>query len=336
MAKKRKQDAAEPPPPADALPQRFDVWQADARPMDTTVRTAAGDVQPWLVVVVSRTEGDALAFELTEAAPDADGVWAVLEQAMRTPQAGDPHRPTEVQLPAADWAAGVRDRLAGLGVAVTEADTLEEIDELCKALFSGLQGMLSAPDDSPGLLDMEGMTPALVAGMYDAAAAFHQQAPWKKVGERPIRIETAAYEGGPWFAVLLGQGGMTAGLALYDDLDTILRIQESDAGDEESASETAALAITYSAKDEVPPADLAAVAEHGWKVAGEDAYPWVYRMDPGLELRPPEPWELGLMEACLRAIPAFVKKKTRRVAPLELTVPAAGGEVALTLAWAEE
>src|SRR4051794_13172957 len=119
MAKKRGKPETPPVLEAlEALPARFDVWQVDARPMAQAVRTDHGEVRPWLVGVVSRTDGDALAFELAEGDPDAAGVWAVLEQAMRAPQAGDPRRPTEVQLPAAAWAAGVRDRLGPLGVEV--------------------------------------------------------------------------------------------------------------------------------------------------------------------------------------------------------------------------
>ena len=42
----------------------------------------------------------------------------------------------------------------------------------------------------PGLLDMPGVTPAQVAGFYEAAAFFFQKAPWKKVGyEAAIRVE---------------------------------------------------------------------------------------------------------------------------------------------------
>jgi hypothetical protein len=67
-----------------------------------------------------------------------------------------------------------------------------------------------------------------------------------------------------------------------------------------------------------------------------EAYPSVYRMEPGLSMRPPLAWELELLEGCLRAVPEFVRKKTRRRAPLEIAVPVAAGELALVLSWADE
>ena len=44
--------------------------------------------------------------------------------------------------------------------------------------------------------------------------------------------------------------------------------------------------------------------------------------------------KLEVLEACLRAIPEFVRTKTRRLAPLTITVPVASGELPLVLSWA--
>ena len=53
-------------------------------------------------------------------------------------------------------------------------------------------------------------------------------------------------------------------------------------------------------------------------------------------MRPPLAWELQLLEGCLRGIPEFVRKKTRRLGLLALAVPTAAGELALELSWADE
>jgi hypothetical protein len=183
---------------------------------------------------------------------------------------------------------------------------------------------------------MPGITPEAVGSFFDAAALFYERAPWRKVGERPIRLVCDKFSGGPWFAVLMGQAGMTAGLALYDSLETLHRIQEGDLSDEENARLTAAVAVVFGDREDLPAGDLEAAIEQGWRVAGPRAYPSVYRMEPGLAMRSPLAWELELLEGCLRAVPEFVRKKTRRREPFSITVPVASGELSLVLSWAEE
>jgi hypothetical protein len=58
----------------------------------------------------------------------------------------------------------------------------------------------------------------------------------------------------------------------------------------------------------------------------------IIRLNPGMAMRPPLAWELELAEGCLRAIPSFLKRKSRE--PARMVVPAAGGELELELDWA--
>jgi hypothetical protein len=316
----------------EALPQTFDVWQLGARQLNTTVRAGDRSVRPWMTGVFSSTEDAILAFEMTQEPPTPAEAWQVLLRAIEQPEAGDPHRPTEVQLDAAlGWAEALRSSLDALGVGCLELPQLDGLDPL----LDELSGQLASPG-STALLDMPGVTPDAVGGLFDAAATFYRLAPWKRTGERPIRIECARFDSGPWYAVVMGQGGMTSGLVLYDDLDTLLRIQQGGLSEEENARQTAALAVVFGGQEDLAPEDVAAAERHGWPVAGPDAYPSVYRMEPGLSLRPPLAWEVGLLEGSLRAVPEFARKKTRRVAPLALTVPTAGGELPLVLSWAAD
>jgi hypothetical protein len=317
------------------LPQRFDVWQVDARQLQASVREGERTVRPWMTAVVSSSEGFVLAFEVTGDAPSAAEVWQVLLRAMLTPAAGEAHLPTEIQLRHEEWAEVLRPLLESVNVNCTLSEALDQTDDVFEELGGRLEGAGSA-GPMPSLLDMPGVTMEAVGSFFDAAALFHQQRPWRRVGERPIRVECSQFESGPWYAVLMGQAGMTAGLVLYDSLETLRRIQEGDLAEEESARMTAALAVVFGAREDLAPADVAAAAEHGWRVDSPDAYPVVYRMEPGLSMRPPLSWELELLEGCLRALPAFVRKKTRRLEPLQIAVPTAGGELPLVLSWVDE
>jgi hypothetical protein len=312
------------------LPQTFDVWQLGTRQLAARVRTGDQAVRPWMTGVFSHTNDLILAFELTTERPSAEQAWQVLLKAMRQPEAGEAHRPTEVQLTEEPpWCEVLRPPLESLNVSCVTVAAIDGLD----ALLDELSGHL-ASQGPPSLLEMPGVTPEAVAAFFDAAALFYRQAPWKRTGERPIRIECARFESSPWYAVVMGQAGMTRGLVLYDDLATLLRIQEGDLSEEENARQTAALAVVFGDKDELPPEDVAEAERNRWPVAGPEAYPSIYRMEPGLSMRPPLAWELDLMEGCLRAVPEFARKKTRRLAPFTVTVPTAGGELPLVLTWA--
>jgi hypothetical protein len=314
------------------LPQRPEVWQVDARQVGATALANAQAARPWLIVVVSSTEEQILAFDLSRQAPTGEQVWHTLARAMAEPADGTPRRPAHVQVPPAAWTAGLLPAVEGVGVEWTQVGPLEGVDGFFEELAEQLQGQRQ-----PGLLDMPGVSPDAVGRFFEAAALYYRQAPWRKVGERTVKVECPRLESGPWYAILMGQGGVAAGLVLYDSLATLDRLQQGDLSDEESARLTSALAVVFGEEAELAEADSEAARRYGWQVAGPDAYPSVYRKEPGLSTRPPLAWELGLLEGCLRAAPEFVKaRKPRGVTPLRVTVPVATGELPLTLSWVRD
>jgi hypothetical protein len=187
------------------------------------------------------------------------------------------------------------------------------------------------------LLDVPGITPEQVGSFYEAAASFFRQAPWKKVGyESAIEVRCNKFQSGPWYAVLMGQSGLTIGLALYENLQT-LRQMWAGGGDEEHARQTVATTVTFGEEWDIPVADLDAAKRFGWPVARSDAYPEVFHKERGLSMRPPLAWELELMEGCLRAIPEFVSRHGQEARTTEeITVPVASGSLTLVLSWIAE
>ncbi|MCI0455669.1 MAG: hypothetical protein L0Z62_01650 [Gemmataceae bacterium] len=124
----------------EGLPQWFDVWQTDARQPAATLPAGAETVRPWAVAVVSRTDGHLLAFELFHEAPTAVQAWQTVCKAMLGPEAGEPHRPTEVQLRREDWAGALGPDLDALNIGCVTAEALNEIDKA----FEELGGQLVA------------------------------------------------------------------------------------------------------------------------------------------------------------------------------------------------
>jgi hypothetical protein len=135
----------------------------------------------------------------------------------------------------------------------------------------------------------------------------------------------------------MGQSGLTFGLALYDDLAVLKKLWSSDLSDEESARETVALTVTYDDQAGIADADLDAIEQYDWEVAGPEAYPSIFRKERGMSMRPPLGWELELMEACLRALPDFITQHpVDDLSEHRVTVPVASGDLHLVLSWEDD
>jgi hypothetical protein len=315
------------------LPQEFDVWQADFRVLPNWVRAAGVSVRPWALLVTSRSNDLVLAHQISEERPSAALVWDALVQAMQKPGAGAPHRPTELQIRHDPIWDSLRAHIEEIGLQLTPC---EELDQLGHAFQSMIEHVCGTPQ--PGLLDMPGMKPDQVGKFYEAAAQFFRLAPWKKVGyEAAIKIECDHYQSGPWYAVLMGQSGLTSGLALYENLRYLQRMWSEEVGDEESARETIATSVTFGEEWDCAIADLEACQKYGWQVARPDAYPAVIHKERGLSVRPPLVWELELVEGCLRAIPEFIsRRKQDDPTREEMTIPVTSGRLKLVLSWVVE
>jgi hypothetical protein len=309
------------------------VWQADFRPMPNWIRIGGKPVRPWVILVMSRSNDLILAHEMSEETPSAALLWDALVLAMQHPASGTPHRPTELQVwPDERWEA-LRPHLDEVDVVLAEAGEPDPMEAVFQEMYAQVCGK-----PKPGLLDMPGVTPAQAGSFYEAAASFFRQAPWKKVSyEAAMRVECAKYQSGPWYAVPMGQSGLTLGLALYEDLKALQQLWAGDQTDEDNARQTVATTVTFGEEWEIPVADLEAAKKHGWQVARSDAFPTVFHKERGLSMRPPLAWELELAEGCLRAVPDFVNRHpSSDAAREEITVPVISGPLKLVLSWEVE
>ena len=311
----------------------FDVWQVDFRQFARRIEIGGERVRPWMMLVASRTNQMILAHDLAEGMPGAGELWNLLVAAIRKPFAGAPHRPTAIEVrPHPQWQP-LEGELEQLGVELVTVPELEHTDMLFDDLVQHLTG-----SEPPGLLDMPGVTAPQVQRLFEAAANFYKQAPWRKLGfESVVRVECDRYESGPWFAVVMGQSGLTLGLALYEDLKLLKRMWAGKLSDEEGARMTVALTVTFEDESSLVDVDLEAIETHGWPIAAPEAYPSVFRKERGLTMRPPLSWEIDLLDACLRALPGFIARR-RPDDPTRELVPVIGtpGPIELGLSWVPE
>lgn len=314
------------------LPLRVDgSWQAETRRLPVWMNVGGELRRPWIVLIVSKTDDLILGQEVIEGPPSAELLWDKIAEAMSAPAMGEPHRPATVEIRAsAAWDA-LAPHFEELEIHQEVSDRLDLVDDILEKLVEHVCGR--AP--GPGLLEMPGVNAAQVASFFQAAAVFYRAAPWQRVGgAETLKIACERFESGPWYAVVIGQMGMTLGVALYEDLGALERMRDGDASDEQNARETVALSVTYGDQTEIPVTDLDAAERLGWEVAGPEAYPAPIRKERGLVMRPPLSWELTLLEACLRAIPQFVLGHDRaNTDPEVVEVPTGTGPLSLSLSW---
>jgi hypothetical protein len=331
MAKnKRQQPKADQHRLVESIPQRFDVWQADFRQTPKWVNVADRTVRPWIVLVTSRTDELVLAHVISEEPPTSKGVWDVLAEGMLRPPAGKRHRPSALEVrPNPIWGE-LDHQFDALGITIVKRQLLDHWDSIFKGMTTHLCGNIPL-----GILEMPGMQPAHVASFYRTAAKFYRRAPWRKVGDATaIKVECSRFQNGPWYAVVMGEAGVTFGLTLYEDLTVLKKMWAGKFTDEESARVTVALTVTFDDETGVPVADLDASQQFGWEVAGPTAYPWIFRKERGLNVRPPLVWELELLQGCLHAVLSFVARHScDDSSPVNMTVPIASGDLHLRLSW---
>lgn len=313
------------------LAQEEEVWQADARILPVWITSGERPHRPWVVVVASLTDGTILGQEVCETPPSPDVLWDVLAKVMHSPAAGEARRPEAIEVGRDERWTSLAADLDDVDVRIESPEQLDLIDDLIRSLVEHVTGRPPVP----GLLEMPGVKPEMVARFFEAAADYYRRAPWQRVGgAETVKIACDKFESGPWHAVIIGQMGMTLGIALYDDLAALLRIRDGNASDEQNARETVALSVTYGEQTEIAVADLESADEYAWEVAAPDAYPCAVRKERGLVMRPPLAWELHLLEATLRAVPEFVTKQDRDAkAPFVYESITGGGLLRLELSW---
>jgi hypothetical protein len=314
----------------DTLPQQAHGWHVALRQAPGWIDIGGRPVRPWIVLVINRSNQLVIGLQLLEQAPSAELLWDSLAAAMQRPVAGKKHRPSELYVEADERWESLRPHLEEIGIRLVTDDGFEELQDLIDTL-----GKQIGIEKMPRLLDSPGVTPAEVGSFFEAAAFFFREAPWRKVGfEQPIRIDSNKFQDAVWYGVLMGQSGLTSGLAIYEVPPDLRRAVESEGDLKKAAERTVCIAVMFGEEWTLPVNDLDAAKKYGWPVARPDAYPRVFHKDSEMDMRPPLPWELELMEGCLRAVPRFVALRRQDDPAREtITVPVAAGELTLTLSW---
>jgi tetratricopeptide (TPR) repeat protein len=313
------------------LPLADEVWQAGFCELPTWLESGTESVMPWAVLILSVEHDQILVATVLADEPMTDSLWALLAETMKKPASGKSRRPTRIcTAPDPRWEL-LQPHLAEIGITLQTADRLELLEEAFESLREHL-----TREKPAGLLEVPGVTPEIAASFHQTAARFYRQTPWRFLGDdNAIKIECDRYQSGPWYAVLMGQSGITLGVALYEDLRLLRKLWANELSEREHVRRTIVLAVTFGPRWETNPKDVLAARQLQWEIAGPEAYPTAYRKEPGMSLRTPLSWELELLEAAMFALPAFLAERTRDdPTPYRTTIAVTTGDSDLVLSWA--
>jgi tetratricopeptide (TPR) repeat protein len=291
-------------PSPNSLPQDAqELWLADIRELAAWIERDGKLFRPWLSVVLDVTNHKILMQYVTANDQEHEKqLWHTLRAAMARPLWGDPRRPGGIKFGGAELAEYFNTRLAEFGVSAESSDDLAPIDHMVDELTKGMNGAeLVGP-----LVDVEGVTNDHLRAFYAAALSFRKSKPWRRVPINGLfKVDRVDPEGPSWFGVVMGQSGMTYGLALYENLDELLRLMSGALIDDEEATRVPAISLTFGESHEMSVRDLQAIEKHGFPVEGTEGHPSVTRINRGGSLRAPLVGELELLTACLDTLSEF-------------------------------
>jgi hypothetical protein len=315
------------------VPLSGEVWQADFRqPPPSPGATDAP--RPWIFLIGSEATSLIRGADVMGDIPTTEVLWDRIAVAIQEPMAGTPGRPSLLRVGFLPQWETLRPHLIEIGIDLETEAELGLMDMVFEDMFRTITGPAVDTTATP-ILKVKGMTVEKAASFFEASALFYKEKPWKRLDEEAaIEIVCPELTGGPWYAVIMGVMGVTSGLALYTDLDWLERVWTEELSPEEQTEGTEAIAVTYGPSDTILPEDLAAMKEHGWKPGGRDGYPEIYRKERGRNMRTPSAPDFAVLDACLRALPTFVKRREPSDdTPEQVAVDSPSGRLMVTLRW---
>jgi len=247
------------------------VWEADIVPLavaldddpaarpDAELVAAAGFVLHSAIASRPSAEPGDVAGRLVDAvgrAAESVGTW-----------------PATLRVRHAEVAAALAPLLAQHQVAV-ERDAFDHLDVLAHSLITDLTG------EPPGRFGARpetwagwGLSGRVVAGLFEAAAAFWRARPWVWLANAQA-LDVALPDGRRWTTSVLGNAGQEFGLVLYSafaDFEALMDAPGFSTAFAQPAGRV--LSVVYARRHELSRRTQREVVTSGWQVAAVDAYP---------------------------------------------------------------
>ncbi len=289
------------------LPQRQESWYLAVRKLRVWITPPdEAPSRPYGVFAVSLDQGYIQGFEIVPLHPSTDQIIEALSKFMSNQSQGvpnKPHRPMEIHFEDDTLRKTLSPLLEEIGVLAVFEPYEELADEIVWEMGAEMMGGSAS---IPGLLSVEGVTPELVGSIFAAAADFYRAEPWVHLTNlQPLSIQVEP-ETRPRYAVIMGNGGVEYGIALYNQWDDFMCQFDLVDHPMETMPEAGAHSIFYDGITKIPLDDLDALEAHGWEFVDQETYPIPIIFTKSEEIRRPDRAELEWYQAAMRAIMEFV------------------------------
>lgn len=162
------------------------------------------------------------------------------------------------------------------------------------------------PLPPPSILTGKGVTPIIAGRFYEAAAAFYEAEPWIYLAnEDVLKIQVGSKEI-PRFVIVMGQAGLSYGLAPYETWEELLFFY-GESEPTEITNPRGRHVLMYEEPPVVSVDDLENAKKYNWKIPDRDHFPLPLLLLPE-KFNIPDATMLIWYEAVLKAIPIFIEE----------------------------
>ena len=218
-----------------------------------------------------------MAYDLAVRPAPTDWLWQTIDRRFAGRCAAEPHRPGVIEVASAQQRAALRPHL--------EACEIECGGRSPRPIRRDLRPNVAEPRpahlDGPRWWRFPACRRRDREFLRRRGRVLSPHALCQVSGDLPIEIGCDKFQSGPWYAVVLGQSGITLGLALYEGAGNLEAVLCGDVSEAEHARHTSAISVTFGEAFEMPIRDLDAAERCRWPVVSPDAYPCAMRVNPG-------------------------------------------------------
>ncbi len=287
-----------PPGAVQEAPLNVDeVFEAAVVQLEQRLHLPDEILRPWVALVMSRTSGLILWNELFMDTPPASALENAVRMAIARPAMVAPCRPREVIVRDHDEAQALKALSDEAGFNCTASGDLPLIQQALKRLTDEFLGH----EKGAVLSRAEGILKSDLETFYTAAADFYRARPWRHFAMNELVAldwRDAHGKSARWFGFVMGQSGITQGLAAYQSrVDVEAMFAESKSGEDMDS-----MSVMFGEEGSIAPPDLDAIEQFGWPIATPEAYPEALRVFPGMRVQTPSADEFRFLTAALDAI----------------------------------